>query len=125
MLQSGIDERVVLVKTIGSIKCIDHLTLWCDTGSHNFHPFQAVADADNSAHSLHTLRLVVRGETFPRDSSGLIALANALGEHTGLRDFAWLDSFSLQEATQITALDPVLWALAAYPHLRAIIIVKR
>jgi hypothetical protein len=43
-------EWVLLVKTLGSIKGIDEITLRCIDGSHDFHPFQAVADAVNNAH---------------------------------------------------------------------------
>jgi hypothetical protein len=48
----GISEHewVLLMKTLGSIKGIDEITLRCIDGSHDFHPFQAVADAVNNAH---------------------------------------------------------------------------
>jgi hypothetical protein len=122
ILQLGIDEWVLLVKSIGRIKCIGALTLWFD--SHNLHAFQAVADAVNSAHSLHTLQLifVVRSETFPRDLSGLTALVNALGEHTGLRNFTWIDSSTQREVVQIPALDHIFRILPACPHLRNVTI---
>jgi hypothetical protein len=68
------DEWILLLKTLGSIKEIKHLALNCESGSHNFHPFQAVADAVNNTHSLHVLMVGVFDDSFPRDSSGLTAL---------------------------------------------------
>jgi hypothetical protein len=56
-------------------------------------------------------------ENSPRDPSGIIALANALREHTNLQEFFWNDLNFQMEAVQITALDPVLLALPAFPHL--------
>jgi hypothetical protein len=111
------DEWVLLIKTLGSIKGIENLILHCVSGSHDFHPFQAVADAVNNAHSLYSLMVVVDWRTFPRDPSGLIALGNALRAHTPLQKFTWVDICSRTEATQITALDPVLRALSTCPHL--------
>jgi hypothetical protein len=58
------DEWVLLVKTIGRIKDIQHLEFYCKPGSRDFHPFQAVADAINSASSLRVLKVAVDGETF-------------------------------------------------------------
>jgi hypothetical protein len=113
------DEWVLLVKTLGSIRDIQNLRLYCAPGSRNFHPFQAVADAVNSAHSLR--KLVV--DVFPREPSGLIALANALREHTSLREFTWFDLGSRREAApRDLSLDPVLRALLACPHLRQVFI---
>jgi hypothetical protein len=119
------DEWVLLVKTLGSIKDIQHLDFHCTPGSRSFHPFQAVADAVKKAQSLCKLAVVQHYETFPRDPSGLIALANALREHTTLREFAWIDNCSRTEAAQITAVDPVLWALPACPHLRKVVIMTK
>jgi hypothetical protein len=75
-LESGFDEWVLLVQTIGRIKRIGDLDLYCDTDSQDFHAFQAVADAVNSAHSLRTLKLrfIIQSETFPRDSLHLTML---------------------------------------------------
>jgi hypothetical protein len=42
------DDWVLLVKTLGSIKGIRVLNLYCRAGSLDFHPFQAVADAVKS-----------------------------------------------------------------------------
>jgi hypothetical protein len=67
------------------IKGIRNLRLWCTHGSRDFHPFQAVAEAVNSAYSLREVILGVDGASFLRDSSGLTALANALRSH-GLAD---------------------------------------
>jgi hypothetical protein len=119
------DEWVLLVKTLGSIKNIQHLDFFCTDGSPDFDPFQAVADAVNNAQSLCELVIGLDGETFPRDSSGLTALANALREHTSLQEFTWFDFDSRLEAAQITAVDPVLWALPACPHLRKVVIMTK
>jgi hypothetical protein len=119
------DEWVLLVKTLGSIKGIQHLELYCTPGSRNFDPFQAVADAVNSAKSLCKLVIGLDGESFTRDPSGLTALANALREHTALEDFTWFDLGSRMETTQITALDPVFRAFPACPHLRKVTIMTK
>jgi hypothetical protein len=116
------DEWVLLVKTLGSINDIHHLTLYCTHGSRDFHPFQALADAVNSAHSLHQLRVDLQGETVPRDPSGMIALANALREHTALQEFSFYDWSPLLGTAQSTALDPSLRALQACPHLQKVVI---
>jgi hypothetical protein len=116
------DEWTLLLKTLGSIKGIQHLELYCRHGSRDFHPFQAVAEAVNSAHSLHVLGVGIDKETFPRDSSELTALASALRKHTGLQEFSLLDWRPLPEATQSTAFDPVLQALTACPHLQQVFI---
>jgi hypothetical protein len=55
----------------------------------------------------------------------VIALANALREHTGLRDFMCVDFEPLQETVQSATLDPLLWALAACSHLREITIITK
>jgi hypothetical protein len=119
------DEWVLLVKTLGRIRDIQHLEFFCAPGSRDFHPFQAVAEAVHNAQSLRKLVVEQQCEVFPRDPSGMIALANALREHTGLRDFMWVDFGPLQETVQRAALDPVLWAVAANPHLREITIITR
>jgi hypothetical protein len=51
------DEWVLLVKTVGIIKCIDDLTLLCEAGSRDYHPFQAIAEAVKSARSLRKLAI--------------------------------------------------------------------
>jgi hypothetical protein len=118
------DEWVLLVKTVGSIKCIDDLTLCCEAGSRDFRPFQALADALNNARSLHKLAIDIEGETFPIDPLGVTALANALREHTALQVFGWYDclSHSQLEAVQITAVDHILLTLSACPHLQMVFI---
>jgi hypothetical protein len=119
-LQLGItdDEWVLLVKTIGSIKGIQILRFVCGSGSRAFRPFQAVADAVNSAYSLRELDIGLSSASLPRDPSGMIALANALREHTSVQEFTWADQCSRLEAAQITALDPVLQSLTSWSHLR-------
>jgi hypothetical protein len=112
------DEWVLLVKTLGSIKCIQNLSLDCAQISRDFHPFQAVAEAVNSAHSLRLLVLRLDDATFLRDSSGLAALVNALREHKTLEDFTWVDWCALLEGSQSTAFDSMLQELSACPHLR-------
>jgi hypothetical protein len=102
------DEWVLLVKTLGSIKGIQHFELWCRAGSRDFYPFQAVADAVKNAQSLCKLEIVLQDGTFPRDPSGLTVLANALREHTALQEFGWVDICSRIEVAQSAALDPVL-----------------
>jgi hypothetical protein len=91
-------------------------------GSLDFHPFQAFANAANNAHSLSELVVRLQGDTFPRDPSGLTALASAFREHTALQDFRWIDFCPLLRAAQNTALDPVLRALPMCPHLRIVVI---
>jgi hypothetical protein len=114
------DDWVLLVQTLGRITDIQNLTLHCSSGSRDFHPFQAVADAVNNAHSLRALYFALGSVTFPGDSSGLIALANALREHTNLQVFGWIDLYSQTEAAQITTIDSVLQALPACQHLREV-----
>jgi hypothetical protein len=119
------EQWVRLVKTIGSIKGLEYLTLYCEPGSHDFDPFHAVADAVKNAHSL--VRLIVsvnwRSPSFPRDPSGMFALAKALREHTNLQEFTWVDSFfPYQLEAMNSAVDPVLRALPACPHLRKVTI---
>jgi hypothetical protein len=89
----GIKEYqwVLLVRTIGRIQDIQHFKVYCRPGSRDFHPFQPVADAVYNAHSLCKLRVAVEFGCFPRDPSGLAALANALREHTALQEFTWFD----------------------------------
>jgi hypothetical protein len=81
------DEWVLLIKTLGNIKGIVNLALRCAAGSRDFHPFQAVADGVNNAKSLCKLEISVkRNAAFPRDPSGLNALAHSLREHTALQE---------------------------------------
>jgi hypothetical protein len=120
------DEWVLLVKTMGRIQDVQLLVFNLTHDSREFRPFQAVAEAVNSARSLRKLRIGLSSASLPRDPSGIgiIALANALREHTSLQEFIWNDSCSRvhMEAAQITALDRVLWALPACPHLRKVVI---
>jgi hypothetical protein len=53
------DERVLVIKTLGSIKDIHHLQCCCQPGSRGFHPFQAIADAVNNARSLFDLKIAL------------------------------------------------------------------
>jgi hypothetical protein len=85
------DEWVLLIKTIAIIADIHTLKLTCETGSGDFHPFQAVADAVKSAQSLCKLEVVHHKSSLPRDPSGLTALANALRERRALQEFTWFD----------------------------------
>jgi hypothetical protein len=117
------DEWVLLVKTIGSIRNIRILKLYCAHDSRDFRPFQAVAEAVNNAPSLSKLEIGLDGETVPRDPAGLTALANALKEHTALQTFNWVDYCSRMEAAPVDlSPDPVLRALPACPHLREVLI---
>jgi hypothetical protein len=116
------DEWVLLVKTLGRIRNIRSLMLDCSSGSRRFHPFQAVADGVKNAQSVREILIGVGSETFPSDSLGLIALARALREHTGLQDFRLINICPRVEAAQTTALDPVLQALPACPHLQRVTI---
>jgi hypothetical protein len=117
------DEWVLLVKTLGSIKGIEDLELHCISGSRDFHSFQAVANALNNAQSLRKLEIYIESETFPGDSQGLAALANALREHTVLQEFACIDFSHVQlQAAQNTALNSLLQALSACLHLRKVTI---
>jgi hypothetical protein len=108
------DEWILLIKTLGRIKDIRRLEFCCRPGSRDFHPFQAIADAVNNASSLFELRITLEYGSFPRDHSGLIALAKALREHTALHQFTWFDFYSLQDVSP----DPVLRALLACPFLQ-------
>jgi hypothetical protein len=126
LLSISEDEWVLLGKTLGSVKGIEDLSVRCTQGSRDFHPFQAVADALKNAQSLCKLCVssLGDGETFPTDPSGLTALANALREHTSLQEFSWIDC-SLLGIAHTTAVDPVLWALPACPHLRKVTIMTK
>jgi hypothetical protein len=121
------DEWVHLVKTLGSIQDIQHLELCCRPGSSDFHPFQAVAEAVQNAQSLRKLIFLVHNESFPRDPSGMIALANALRERTTLQEFVCIEFGSPieMEAVHTTPLDPVLRALPACPHLQLVQIMTK
>jgi hypothetical protein len=119
------DEWVILVDTLGSMRGIKNLRLSCRVGSRNFDPFRVVADAVNNAQSLRKLDIDMEYETLFRDPSGIAALANALREHSGLQEFTWNDFRSRLAAAQIPALDPVLLALPACPHLRKVAIMTK
>jgi hypothetical protein len=118
------DQWVLLVRTIGRIQDIQYLEFSCKPGSRDFHPFQAVADAVNNAHSLCKLNVLTPG-SLPRDDlSGLTALANALRKHTSLQEFNWFD-YTSRQAPRDLSLDPVLRALPACPHLRKVRILTK
>jgi hypothetical protein len=117
------DEWVLLIKTLGSIRNIHRLEICCKPGSRSFHPFQAIADALNNARSLFELKIGVEVFTFPRDPSGLIALANAVRENTSLENFTWID-WCPRAPWDVTS-DPVLRALPACTHLRKVLIMTR
>jgi hypothetical protein len=112
------DEWVLLVKTLGNIKDIQRLQFFCTAAdSRDSDPFQAVANAVSNAQSLCELKVVPVFQSLPRDLSGLIALANALREHTTLKGFSWVDCWR-------SRVDPglVLQALPACPHLQRVVI---
>jgi hypothetical protein len=115
------DDWVPLVTTLGRIKGIHRLNLFCRTGSRDFYRFH---EAVNNACSLRKLEICHHGESFPRDASGLSALADALREHTGLLEFSFIDWRSLLEVAQSTALDRVLWALPGCSHLRKLTMIN-
>jgi hypothetical protein len=119
-------QWVLLVKALGRIQDIQHLRLQCSHGSRDFHPLQAVADAVNNADSLFNLRVAVVTTigSSASDLSGLIALANALREHTALQEFAWFDYVSWRGPRDLS-LDPVLRALPTCPHLRKVSILTK
>jgi hypothetical protein len=117
------DQWVLLVQTLGRIRDIHNLRLYCPSGSGAFDPFQAVADAVSNAHSLHKLHFDNCSDNLPSDQSGMIALADALREHPTLQEFTWVDFCPrVQDAT---AINPVLWALPACPHLRKVSITTK
>jgi hypothetical protein len=116
------DEWVLLVKTLGSIKGIQHLIFYCTPGSRDFDPFQAVAEAVNSAHSLCKLALSLGDGNFPRDPSGLIALADALRQHTSLQELTWQDRLT---AVQDLSPDVVLQALPACTNIQKVRIMTK
>jgi hypothetical protein len=118
------DEWVFLLKTLGGIKDIRALKLSCRHNSRSFDPFQTIAEAVNNAHSLRELEIVQQSQMFPKDPTGLTALANALREHTALEEFTWLDWFS-PCAPRDLSLDPVFRTLPACPRLRKVIIVTK
>jgi hypothetical protein len=119
------DQWVLLIDTLGNILDIQHLEFDGVPGSRNFRPFQAFADAVNNAHSLREVVISLDGETFPRDSSGLTALANALREHTALEKFIFFEWCPLLEVAQSTALDPLILALSACPHLQDVFVMAK
>jgi hypothetical protein len=94
LLEITEEQWMVLVQTLGCITGIQNLRVlfsFVDHASRNFHPFQAIADAVDSAHSLRTLEILTVEEIGPRDPAGIIALANALRQHPVLNSFDWLD----------------------------------
>jgi hypothetical protein len=123
LLSISEDQWVLLVRTHGRIKDIQHLQLYYTHGFRYFHPFQAVADAVNNAHSLCSLIIESDTNTLPRDPSGLAALANALREHIFLQEFIWFDYSDL--APRDATPDPVLRVLPACLRLREVRIVTR
>jgi hypothetical protein len=113
------NEWVLLVHTIGRINDIQILQFYCTHGSRDFQPFQSVADAVNNAPSLCEVRVLLEGENFPDDSSGLTAFANALREHTALQYFSWFDLISRLDVAMVDlSPDLLLRALPTCPHLR-------
>jgi hypothetical protein len=119
------DEWVLLVKTLGSIRGIQHLKFYCTPGSRRFHPFQAIADAASNAQSLFKLAIFQDCEVIPRDASGLVALANTIQEHTALQEFDWFDASPLLEAARDLSVDPVLRALPSCLHLQKVVIMTK
>jgi hypothetical protein len=120
-LDLGISEEewVLLIMAIGRIRDIQNLILFCKPGSHDFHPFEALTDAVNNAQSLRKLGVNV----FPSEPSELIALANALQQHTALQEFIWYDIGHWREAAPPDfSVDTILRALPASPHLRKVFI---
>jgi hypothetical protein len=98
----------------------------CSPGSRDFHPFQAVADAVNNAQSLRQFSIVLQGEAFPGDVSGLTALANSLREYKTLQEFYWFDVLSRFESAPVDlSPDLVLKSLSACPHLRIVTITTK
>jgi hypothetical protein len=124
-LEISEDDWVLLVKTIGRITDIKNLNLCCTNGSRDFVPFWAITEALKSAHSLCELRIDLPCVTTTGDPSGLTALANALREHKVLQEFIWADLCARPEAAQIAALDHVIRALPACPHLRSVTIITK
>jgi hypothetical protein len=120
------EQWMVLVQTLGCITGIRNLNLffYCiDHAPRNFRPFQAIADAVNSAHSLRTLHIRKLANIGIRDPAGITALANALRQHLVLNSFDWLDLGCPQEAhhTAVTH-DPVFRALPACTSLQKVTI---
>jgi hypothetical protein len=85
------DEWLRLVKTLGKIKGIQHLTVYCLEGDWYYHPFQAIADAVNSAQSLLILKVLPSYRVLFFNQLWLAGLANALQQHTALQEFTWAD----------------------------------
>jgi hypothetical protein len=123
------EEWMVLVQTLGCITGIKNLLLWFSFSDHAFrdsHPFQAIADAVNSAHSLCILTIVMNEKIGLQHPTGITALANALRQHPVLNKFHWLDLGSMQEAHQHSmAIDPVFRALPACTKLQKVVIQSR
>jgi hypothetical protein len=70
-----------------------------------------------STQSLYRLAIGLGNGRFPRDPSGLIALADTLRAYTTLREFTWVDRM---EAVQDLSPDVVLQALPACIHLQKV-----
>jgi hypothetical protein len=123
------EQWMVLVQTLGCITGIQNLQLFfsfVDHASRNFRPFQAIADAVDSAHSLRTLEILTVEEIGPRDPAGIFALANALRQHPVLNSFQWLDFVCPQEAHHnAMTLDPVFRTLPACTSLQKVTITTR
>jgi hypothetical protein len=119
------DDWVLLVETLGRMRGIQKLEFHIEpSGSHYFQPFQTIADVVSNAQSLYAVALCLDSDEFIADDLGLTAFANAIREHTTLKEFVWDDSFSHAqlEAAQMTALDPLLRVLPACPKLRKVVI---
>jgi hypothetical protein len=70
-----------------------------------------------------SLKVCLRGETYPRDPTGQIALAKDLREHTALQEFSWIDVCARPEAApRELSPDLVLRAFPACPHLQKVFI---
>ncbi len=119
LLSIAEDQWVLLVTALGRIEDIQQLDFSCKSDSHDFHPFRAVADAANNAHSLCKLTVLTYLGSLNSCQSGLIALANALREHTALQEFTWKGCYSRRRPWDLS-LDPVLLALSACSHLRKV-----
>jgi hypothetical protein len=116
------DEWVLLLETLGSIKGMQILTVYCKSSARDFYPFQAFANTVKNARSLRKLVFVLDGTTFPRDPSGLAALASALQNNTGLQEFFLMESCDLVGTSQSTAFDSMLQALSDCPQLKHVFI---
>jgi hypothetical protein len=114
------DEWVLLVQTLGCIAGIQNMCFIIDHVSY-YYSFQAISDAVNSAHSLHTLSISLNQLIIPGDPSGLTVLANALRQHPVLHSFHWR-FFILPPSAQQHDMPPdsVFRALSASPKLQKV-----